>query len=1067
MQDRMQTGANSVSRMPLKLRFLGTFESTIDGKSLPKTRTRKEGWLLGLLTIRGSQPTDRSWLAGTLWPDSSEEQALAYLRSSLYNLRRVLGAESSRLVSPSSRSVMLNMEGADVDVIEFDRLSISDKPIDLERAVEMYRGDLLEGCDEPWAIIERERRREGYLLALESLGTGAAQSGDPGQALRWLRQALACDALRETAVRGVMCALDQLGDRAGASLAFRQFRLRLSEELRTSPSPQTTALYQQIRSGARASAALVHQTGSSSSTRGSAKAFQLHHRFPIPATALVGRERELSEVRALLLESSASVHAKRIVTLTGSGGIGKTRLAVAVTEAVAGEFANGVSFVDLSALSNGELLSRIVAEAIGVREEPGRTFTESLSAHLADKEHLLLLDNCEHILQPCAWLAEALIRKCSGVRILATSRQAFGSSDEAVLRVPALGVPPLDFARYGATSAELLAFDSVRLFVERAMDASGLFALTDRNAQAIVRICQRVDGLPLALELAAARVNALSVEQIALRLDESAKLLTRGSKAAPTRQQSLTALIDWSYELLGEAERSLFRRLSIFSGGWSLDAAEKICADADPVPCKHQNREARVGEAEVLDLLSELIDRSLVVTNLSRDGSLRYRYLETIRQFAASALHDFGERESLRDFHVAYFVQLVEEAESGLEAADQQKWLDQLETEHDNIRVALARACERNCESSLRMTAALRLFWDRHGDYNEGRKWCAAALETNAGRGLSSLRANTLKAAGLLAFRQADYASARDYLEKSLAMQRELGDLKGISAALTNLAIVAHDQGDFDPAILWLKEALEIDRRRDDRRDIAISLTNLSNIEYSRGSFDLARTLQEEALVTWRAENDPWRLSLSLGNLGSILFEMGEVETAQRLQEESLEIRRKLEDPWNIALALANLGNIAHENRELSAAKSLHEESLILREEVGHRNGVAYSLNCLAKIEFDLGHLSEAATLHARSLAIAAELKNRAAVADALEGLAPIEAAHGYAIRAAKLWGAADRIRRDIGNPPTPSRKRRIEPQLAAVRTALAESDFETAWGEGNTLSLEEATALCLSERDF
>ncbi len=432
--------------------------------------------------------------------------------------------------------------------------------------------------------------------------------------------------------------------------------------------------------------------------------------LPIQLSSFIGRERAIAELKGLLSTT-------RLLTLTGAGGSGKTRLALQMATNLLADFEHGVWWVELAALTDPTLVPQQVASSLGISEQPGRQLMDTLSDALQPKKLLLVLDNCEHLIAACAQLVETLLRSCADLRILTTSREAFTIPGETIWPVPSLGVPD---AYHLPPREGLVKYEAVHLFIERAVSVLPTFRLTQENASALAQVCRRLDGLPLAIELAAARVKVLSVEQIAARLDDSYRLLAGGSRTALPRQQTLQATIDWSHHLLSEKERILFRRLSVFMGGFTLEAAEAVCAGNG------------IEQDEVLDLLSHLIDKSLVAV-AQRSGEARYRLLETIRQYGQDKLQEFGEAANLRRNHCDWYVGLSERAESEILGARQGSWFDRLEVEHDNLRAALGWSLEqKEAETAARMGAAIWRFWLLRGYMSEGRRWLERAL---AGRG--------------------------------------------------------------------------------------------------------------------------------------------------------------------------------------------------------------------------------------------------------------------------------------------------------------------------------------------
>src|SRR5579871_5032422 len=757
--------------------LFGPLQVRVQGQLLPPLRSRKPLWLLALLTLRSNRPVLREWLAGTLWPEVDQSQAFANLRPVLSELRRALAAESNRLQSPDYHTLMLDLTGAEVDLLRFDAAIAGGTLPDLEQAVGLYGGPLLEGCNEEWVLQERAAREQNCLQALQKLGEACVAGGDYDAAAVYYRQIVRIDAWQEAARRGWMEALAKKGDLNAALQVYREFVAFLKEDPRAVPDEQTRALYQRLRSEAS------QRVGTHAVVPAEVVATPMVKGYlPHPITELVGREDERIEV-ALQLRHS------RLVTLTGMGGIGKTRLAREVASEVVGEYADGVWLVALEALSEGRLVIQQIASVLGLKEERSRTPLQSVTEHLRRKRLLLVLDNCEHLLEASARVVAHLLQTCGEVRILATSREPLGIEGETVWSVPALAVPDMESLPPGPTTLVrvLKGYESVQLFVERAQAVQTSFALSGNNARSVAQACQHLEGIPLAIELAAARVKAMTVDQIVSRLDNHLRLLTGGSRSAQSRQQTLRATLDWSYELLSEAERSLLRRLSVFAGGCTLEAAEQVCSGEG------------IEEWQVLDLLTSLVDKSLVTFEEREPAGGRYRLLEMVRQYAAESLQASGESEQIKRKHRDWCVAFAEEEQPRMRSAEQEKSLQRLETEHENLRTALGwcRVEENGAQAGLRLAGALGRFWEVRGYMTEGRRYLAEALGREEGAGRTPERARALNCAGVLAHRQGDYASARSLTEESLAIRRELGDRLGIAYSLNNLGILAKDQGDY------------------------------------------------------------------------------------------------------------------------------------------------------------------------------------------------------------------------------------------------------------------------------
>ncbi len=803
--------------------------------------------------------------------------------------------------------------------------------------------------------------------------------------------------------------------------------------------------------------------------------------LPRQATSFIGREKESAELAALLAGT-------RLLTLTGSGGCGKTRLGLQVAADVLEQFADGVWLAELAALADPILVPQAVATVLRVKEVPGRPIAQALTEHLRDRRLLLCLDNCEHLLDACATLADGILRHCPGVKILASSREALGVGGEQAYRVPSLSLPGPTLQR---TLKGVAQFEAVQLFTNRALLVRPDFTITDRNAPAIASICFRLDGIPLAIELAAAWVRSLSVEEIERELSQRFRLLTGGSRTALPRQQTLRSMIDWSYDLLNDAERVLLARLAVFAGGWTLYAADEVCMDAG------------VADGTGLDVLTSLIDKSLVLTE-ERNGATRCRLLETVRQYARDRLLEHDDIGRWRDRHLAYFLRLAEDAEPHLVDSGQQAWLDRLETEYENLRSALAWSSGEGGDAvaGLRIAGALWWFWSVRGYPGEGRGWLTSLLAAALDASPAS-RAKALGAAGALAREQGDYESAHALQQESLAIWRESGDRRGIASALSsmgslarmrsdyalakalqaeslairremndrqgiatclnNLGVLARELGDYPTARQYYEESMAIDRQLGDLRSLAVSLNNLGGMAGDQGDNDAAQALHRESLAIRRELGDRGGIASSLTNLGDIASKLGEFDAAEALLDEALGIRRALDDRRGIATSLSVLGSVAQDRGDFARAQVLYDESLAIRRTLGDRWGVASSLNYLGNLAIDRDDASIARAMHAESLAIAQALGDRWGMAESLGGLASVALSFAGPGRGACMGGAATRQWEEVGAPSGPGKRPRFDRHIAALRAAMADdAAFDAAWQKGRAMTLEQAIALAL-----
>jgi predicted ATPase/transcriptional regulator with XRE-family HTH domain len=723
--------------------------------------------------------------------------------------------------------------------------------------------------------------------------------------------------------------------------------------------------------------------------------------LPVQLTSFIGRVQEQTEVETLLGQAA-------LVTLVGAGGCGKTRLALAIAADLLEEYPDGVWLVELAALRDPALVPQAVTTTLGLREEAGLSLLTTLVETLRSRRLLLVLDNCEHLLSACADLATALLRRCPYLHLLATSREPLAISGESSYRVHSLALPAPD---QQAPLAVLGAFEGVRLFVERARASRPDFVLREENAVVVARICRRLDGMPLAIELAAARVGSLPVEAIATRLAQSLSVLTGGPRDALPRQQTLRATLDWSWALLEGREQLLLRRLAAFAGGWRGEAAEAVCAG-----------DGLEGPA-VPDLLAGLTNKSLVGLDESDDG-VRYGLLETVRQYAAEQLAEAGEAPAVRDRHLAWCVALAEEAAPHLSRSAQGVWLRRLELEHDNLRAALIWARDQaEGERGLRLAVALSRFWYMRGYLREGRGWLEEIL---AGKGVlpADLRATALKEAGNLALRQGEYGQAGELYEQALALFRDLNDKEGMANSLTNLGIVADRQGEYKRAAALFEQAVVLARERGDTQQIAKTLNNLAAAWRRQGDYARQAVLYEEALALFQELRDRHGISAALDNLGQVAFWQGEYKRAAALHEESLAIARELGDRHGIIISLINLGAVAERQGDYGQSTALLQEGLVLCREIGARDEVA----------------------------------------DILERLSWVAVARGHAFRAVLLGGAAQALWEALSVPLAQEERADHDRAMLAMRAVLGEVGFAAAWAEGRALPLDAAVALALED---
>ncbi len=719
-----------------------------------------------------------------------------------------------------------------------------------------------------------------------------------------------------------------------------------------------------------------------------------------------------------MLEVGQALATTRLLTLTGVGGSGKTRLALEVARGLLEAYPNGVWLVELAPLSEEVLVPKAVAEALKVPERPAEPLFDTLADVLRDRQLLLVLDNCEHLLEATALLVDLLLDSCPGVRILATSREALGVEGEARRPVPPLSAPEPQ----GTTSSEdssssegLEGYESVRLFVERAGGRDPAFSLGPENAVAVAEICRTLEGIPLAIELAAARVGTLSIEQISERLEGSLELLTRGGRTAVLRHRTLKGALEWSHNLLSESEKKLFRRLSVFAGEWTLEASEAVGAGGD------------VEEGEVLNLLSGLVEKSLVMARGGDPGDARYRLLEPVRQYAWEKLEESDEAEEARRRHAEFFLGLAEETETEMRGPEQAAWLDRLEADHDNLRSALSWALERGGpELGLRLAEAFWWFWEARGYFDEGRRWLEQALAK--GSRASSARAKALDGVGHLALELGDVDRAVAAAEEGLKLRTQLELEASVAASLLRLmGITAEIRGDYERATQLSRESLALGREAEDKLTVVWSLINLGRVSSDQGDHERATQFYEEGLALCRELGYTTPLPNFLSALACEFMLQGDQERATTVNSEATALVRKQG---------ANLG--------------------------GHSR-IPGTLERLGWAALLRGDQERAKTWHEENLRLSQKLGNTLIATESLEGLACAIGTKGEAQRAAKLFGAAQALREAVGYQQSPGERAVQEPYLLAARSRLGET-WEAALAEGRAMGLEQAIDCALSD---
>jgi predicted ATPase/serine/threonine protein kinase len=721
--------------------------------------------------------------------------------------------------------------------------------------------------------------------------------------------------------------------------------------------------------------------------------------FPVPRTGFVGREREAAATKELLLRQDV-----RLVTVTGPGGIGKTRLAVEVASGLIEWFPGGIYFVPLSPLNDPSLIASVIVQTLGIREAGGQSPLDILKKNFQDSlcaPMLFLMDNFEHLVQAAPTVAE-LLAMGPNLKILVTSRSALHVYGEHEFPVPPLALPD----SHSTSSVELLSqYPAVALFIQRAVAAKPDFELTRENAPAVSEICARLDGLPLAIELAAARIKVLSPASMLTRLASRLQLLTGGARDLPERQQTLRAAMDWSYDLLNAAEQKLFRRLSVFVGGCNLEGVEAVCDTKGDL------------DLDLLDGMASMLDKSLAQQIEHVNGESRFMMLETIREYALEKLEASGEKASTKRSHAAYCLVLAEEERPEQRGVETAEWLERFALEHDNFRAGLDWLTETgDAEWGLRLATALFRFWEIREYLAEGRERLGRLLKLAGAEAPTKARMRALFAAGVLAGEQGDYASAETLISESRDIAHQFGDKTGIAVSLNALAVFARDRGDVRTAHTLFEESLLLWRELGDQRAVARALSNLANVVKLEGAYSFAHALYGECISIFRGLGDRMGVAWSLNYQGDVARDQGDSASARAWYEQGLAIFRELGDRWGIAGTVADLGSLAREQRDYPAAHSLYRESIKIFQELEHKRGIARLLECFA-------------------CSAAAQLDRK---------------------RALRLAGAAAALRKTIGAPLTPAEQAKLESALDPARHALSNAEVSSAWLEGWEMPVEK-----------
>ena len=1065
------------------IQMLGGLAAHSPQREVTRFRTQKAASLLAFLAFHPA-PQPRETLLDLLWPDADIDTGRHNLSNALSFLRHQLeppGVPPGTVILADRTTVRLNPAAVATDVAAFETaleqanrsgLSEPESLSLLEAAVQQYQGTLLPGFYEEWIGSESQRLNSQFVQAVGQLIPQLLAAGRAEAAVSYARRAVTIDPLSDEAMGGLLQALSSSGQSGQALRAYRAFAQRLQEELDAQPSPDLQRLAQQFgQSGSPAKAPVLSDGGPlaeetlhiprprldriepeepevvSAPVAPVPRARLLGGEFLLRTTTrFFGREEEIERLGKML-----STPRTRLVTLTGSGGTGKTRLALEVAAHLVERTAEtspadtlvSAVFVPLAPVTEAERLFDVTLRSLGIVPASNQDPLDQLAGALASRPNtLLVLDNFEQLVEEGTLHVDELLGKSAGVKVLVTSRQKLDIEGEHEYHLA-----PLPTSAGVQTPEALLNVASIALFVDRAQSVLPDFQLTERNAVTIAQLCDYLEGLPLAIELAAARVGVLSPARILeqVQTDRLGFLATR-HRDAESRHKTLRATLDWSYQLLPEAGQRFLAQVSVFRGGWTLKAAEAVCG---------------LNEEETLEMLTLLRDSSLIGVSDTEEG-LRFTLLETIREYGQEKLLEWGENSVVRCRHRDYFVVYAEQAEPELTGPDQAMWLNCLETEHSNL-CAVIEWCEADMASAevgLRLVWALSDFWEVRGYWSLGRGYLARALSRAEASAPTLERAKALQGAGGLANLQGDYASARALNEESLAIYRELGDKRGIAHSLSSLGSVAYRQSDFEAARTLYEQALAIRQELGDQRGIAESLSSLGSVAYNQGDFEAARTLNEQGLLISRELGDQRRIADSLSSLGSVADKLGDFEAARTLLQESLAISRELGDKICIAICLYCLGNVAYRQGDYETARTRLQESLVIFRETGHY-WIIHVLRLLGHVERAAEDYARASAFYQESLRLSREQGDVWTIAGSLEDFAGLAGRQGRWERAVRLLGGVEALCATLGRT-LPFGQKEYERTVAATRAALSEEAFAAAWQQGRAMTLEHAVAYAL-----
>ena len=1015
----------------LALHFLGTAQIQLDNTSLTLER-RKAVALLAYLAVEQGRHS-RASLSALLWPDYEQSKAYKNLRQILWEIGQSIG---EGWITADRESIGLNHDvNLWLDVQEFESCLAegrrqSDTPLRaalLADSVKLYRNHFLTGFSlkdahpfNDWAFAKSEELRHRLAEILQTLAEDYCALGQASQAIPYARRLITLDPLNEASHQQLMNVYIQAGQHSAALKQYQICEEILRKELGIDPQPETRDLYKKIR----------RREIKPVPVEAKREVSVPMHNLPLQLSSFIGREKEQKEIINLLTK-------KRLVTLLGAGGIGKTRLALQIGQKLLNNYPNGIWFIALDSLFEPALTTQTVASIFGIREDTERTLLQKLLDVLRAKTALLIFDNCEHLLDACAELITPLLAGCPNIQVLATSRESLGLPGEAIYTLPSLPLPERDLM----SVEQVGEFESIQLFAERAALALTSFQLTKENIQTIVEICRKVDGIPLAIELAAARVNMLQADEILSQLQNSFALLASDIRTIFPRHQTLRASMDWSWGLLEEEERVFLRQLSIFAGGWTLDAAQAVC------------------DSNVLDLTSALVKKSLIVVQQTARGT-RYRFHEIVREYALQKLIESGDKNKLHTWHLGYFLGLAKQAELELRGPALVDWMERLNDERNNFRIALHWADQIDVEAGLYLSSRLMRYWES-ANLAEGRRWLENFINKPESKDFPLARAHALNTYSWLLTWLQQFDRAFSVAEESLALFRAAGERHGEVDVLISLENMYQFKDEIEIALELGKQALVLAQSLGDRWREANALLylgwNFHNLEQRFGYW-------EKAIHLYREVGDQITLANLLGLLGQFKVLHGDFEQGEKCVDEALRLWQANEraNIWDNPRVTKSL--IAMMKGEYEQAETLLREVMISAQERGNRMSYLWAQLRLGHVLLRSGNLTEAHQLLMETAQKFRKDGYTIGAVFALEGMAELFVAAGKPEYAARLIGCADVMREKVQDPRPNFEQANVDKIIVACLAKLGEAAFSDAYDEGQKMSLEEAVAYALEE---